>query len=175
MKHFPIHSTFRWLLTAWMLVATTVMSSTYVHNHNGGNLAHNHDGHGNPPSSLSSAIIHQDSHQGDLILTAVDTHQHGCLMLLGSLSYRSLPDTSSNSQKGHPFGWETTVTASLTQDVRLLARSLAPDFFGLASALNLPPGCAIETKPIGYSCAGTTKMPFLCDRARHERSGVLLA
>jgi hypothetical protein len=162
------------LLAAWMLVASTVMSSTYVHSHDEGSLAHNHDGH-HSDLSTSTSIVHHDSCEDDLILSAVDSHQHGCLVLLGTITYQSTPEKSSNSEEKHPFGWETIIAASAAQNVRFLARSLAPDYSEMSSPAVLSIGCVCEIKLLGHSCNKTAPVIFLCDRARHERSGVLLA
>jgi hypothetical protein len=175
MKTRPVQIVTRCLLAAWMLAATWGTSSTYLHSHDGGGLAHQHDEHGSAIShDLTPASPHHEC-EGDTIPAAPSVHRHGCLVLLGALAYQPVPERSSDSHQRHSCGWETVVAISNAQSVRSPSKSLAASCWGLAVLAALPVGCVCETRRPEYSRAGAMPASTLCDRARHERSGVLLA
>lgn len=161
-----------------MLVATSVASSTYVHGHSGGNLAHQHDEYDHAGSHpLMPVPVHDDydGHDDDFVgLSAVDVHRHGCLVLLGTIAYQSTPDGSSGSPEKHPCGWDTIVAVSAAQGVRALSKGLTADHCALAAPTILAIGCVCEAKQPALAYADIAPVSPLCDRARHERSGVLL-
>jgi hypothetical protein len=179
MKRLTVENTFRWLLAAWMLVATSVASSTYMHSHSGGSLAHQHDEYDHAASHPVMPVpVHgdHDGHDHDIVsLSAVDVHRHGFLAMLGTITYQSVPDGSSGSSERQPYGWDTIVAVSAVQGVRAMSKSVASDHCSLAAPTVLAIGCVCEVKQPALSCADTAPVSPLCDRARHERSGVLLA
>jgi hypothetical protein len=161
------------MLAAWMLLATSVTSSAYVHGHSGGNLSHQHDSSDcTLPRSFAPAAFY-GGNNNDMSLSAVDTHRHGCLMLLGAITYQPMPGESSGSHEKSPCSWETIVVSAV-QGVRTLSKGLSVDHSGLASLAVLSIGCISESKQHETLCAGLAPASPLCDRARHERSGVQL-
>lgn len=175
MKNVSVENAFRWMLAAWMLLATSVTSSTYVHSHSGGGLSHQHE---KPDCTLSHPLMlaaFHDDHDSDMSLSAVDVHRHGCLVLLGAVTYQPVPDEPSGSHEKSPSGWETIVAVSAAQGVRAFSKVVAIDHSGLATFAGAPVGCICESKQHETCCAGIAPASLLCDRARHERSGVQLA
>lgn len=170
-------NTFRCLLAAWMLVATSTMSSTYVHGHNGGNVSHQHDScESTLPHSTATAAFHND-HDSSIYVghSARDVHRHGGLVLLGAFAYQPLSDKSSDSQDKSPIGWQTILVVSTAQGMRGLSKSLPFETPGVVPIADVPTGCVCQSKQPAYSCGNAAPTSLLCDRARHERSGVLLA
>jgi hypothetical protein len=165
----------RWTLATWMLLATPITSSTYVHSHNGGCATHRHDGCECASSNSSSPTAHHDDCAASANLFARDTHRHGCLVWFGTITSHSTPDNSSGPHGKNPCDWETIVAVSAAQTIRAPSKNLLGSHFGLASQAVLATGCVCELKRLEPSCTGTAPVSPLCDRARHERSGVLLA
>jgi len=177
MKNVSVENALRWMLAVWMLLATSVVSSTFVHGHHGGNGTHQHDrfDHAIPWSSVS-AVFHDD-HDGGTSLSAVDVHRHHhhrCLALFGAITCVPMPGEPSGSHETSPSGWEAIVAISAAQGVRTLS-GLTVDHSGLASLAVFSIGCICESKQHETPCAGVAPASPLCDRARHERSGVQLA
>jgi hypothetical protein len=122
-------------------------------------------------------LVHDehDGHDDDTVsLSAVDVHRHGCLVLLGTITYQSVPNGSSGSAEKPPCGWETIVAVPAVQGVRALSKGLTADHCALAAPTILAIGCVCEVKQPALACADVAPASILCDRARHERSGVLL-
>jgi hypothetical protein len=158
-----------------MLLATSVTSSTYVHGHSGGNLSHQHDGHDWALSYSTVPTAFHEGHDSHMLLSAADVHRHGCVVLLGAIAYQPVSDKSSSSHEKLPCSWETLAVVSAAHNVRTLSKSLAVDHFGLVSIADVAIGFVCESKQPASLCAGAALASPLCDRARHERSGVLLA
>lgn len=175
MKKSTVENTFRGMLAAWMLLATSVTSSTYVHGHSGGNLSHQHDRHDSTLSHSTVPTTFHDGHDSHMILSAADVHRHGCVVLLGAIAYQPVSDKSSTSHQKVPCSWETLVVVSAAHSVRSLSKTLAIDQSALAPVAAISIGGVCELKQHKSFCAGTAPVFPLCDRARHERSGVLLA
>lgn len=174
MKNGSVENALRWMLAVWMLLATSVTPSTYVHGHRGGSVSHQHDGPDYALSHAQSAAFH-DGHDAEARLTAVDVHRHGCLALLGGIAYQPLPGGPAGSH-GVPAGsWETMVAISAAHSIRSTSKSLVVDHDGLVAAVGVSMGCVCESKQPASLDTGIAPASPLCDRARHERSGVLLA
>jgi len=171
-----IENLIRWTLAAWMLAATSATSSTFVHGHSDGGRFHRHDSHDYARSqSLPSDAIHDD-HDSNLSLSAADVHRHGCLGLLGVITCHSVPAEPSGSPEKSSSGMYTIVAVSLfSQTARTLSKGLATDHSLLAAVAVILTGCVGESKQHEAHCAGIAPASPLCDRARHERSGVQLA
>jgi hypothetical protein len=175
MKNASVENGVRWMLAAWMLLATSVTVPTFVHSHSGGNLSHQHDDSVCDRShSLAPAAL-RDCHDGTISLSAVDVHHHGGLALLGAVTHQPMPGEPSGSHEKSPSGLETIVGVSAAQGIRTLTKGLAVDHSGLASSAAYSIGCICESKPHETLYAGVAPASPLCDRARHERSGVQLA
>ena len=175
MKYVLVENALRWMLAAWMLLATSVTSSTYVHGHNGGNLSHQHDKSVCALSRSFAPAAFLGGYNNDVSLSAMDTHRHGYLVLLGAITYQPMPGDPSGSHEKSSSGWETMVTVSAAQGVRTLSKGLTLDHSGLASLAAPSISCITESKQHETRCAGLAPASTLCDRARHERSGVQLA
>ena len=154
MKNVSVENALRWMLAAWMLLATSVTSSTFVHGHSGGNLSHQHDKSDCTLSHSFAPAAFHDGHDSDVSLSAVDVHRHGCLVLLGAITYQPMPGEPSGSHEKSPSGWETIVAVSAAQGVRTLSKSLAVDHSGLASLAVFSIGCICESKQHETLCAG---------------------
>lgn len=174
MKNTSVKNAFRWMLAAWMLLATSVTSSTFVHGHNGGNLFHQHDSSDCTLSHSSVPAVFHDGHDNDVSLSAVDVHRHGCFTLLGAIAYQPTPGEPSGSQEKSPSRWETIAAISAVQSVRTASKSLAVDHCWLASFADLSVDCICSSKQREVLPSGVVLASPLCDRARHERSGVQL-
>jgi hypothetical protein len=175
MKHRSLEYAVRWMLAAWMLLATSITSSAVEHSHSGGYILHQH---GDADSTLlcsSARGAFHDGHDGDASLSAPVFHRHGGLALLGAVIYLPMPDDSTGAHGNSPSNWETVLAVSTVQSVRTLSKSLAIDHSGLASLAVFSVGCICESKQHEVLCAGLVPAFPLCDRARHERSGVQLA
>jgi hypothetical protein len=174
MRRVRVENGFRLMLAAWMLVATSITSSTYVHAHSGGKVAHQHDGDDCHRADFSAtATCNDDLYTCPVDSSSVDSHRHGCLTLLGTITYHSIPDRGSGSHEKKPCGWETIVAVSAAQTIRAPSKSLLGSYVGLVSQAILSTCCVCDSNPLGFRFADA--VPALCDRARHERSGVLLA
>jgi hypothetical protein len=171
MKNVSVENAFRWILAASMLLATTVTSSTYVHDHGGGSLSHQHGKSDGTISHCFTPTTLHDDHDASVSRSACEFHGHGCLMLFGL----PLPGEPSGSHQKLPNGWETIVTVSAAQTIRAPSKSLLGSHFGLASQAVLATGCVCEWKQLEHTCNRAAPAFPLCDRARQERSGVLLA
>jgi hypothetical protein len=173
MKNVLVDNVFRWLLAAWMLLATSVTFSAFVHGHSGGDLSHQHDTSDCTPSHSTVPAAFYDGHDNDLGLSAADVHRHRCLILL-AITYQPMPGEPSGSHEESPSGGETTLAVSTAQGVRTVSRGVAVDHCWLSSPADpsvdrIGPGKQREILSAGVSLASP-----LCDRARHERSGVQL-
>jgi hypothetical protein len=174
MQNASVEKTLRWMLAAWMLLVTSVTSSTIVHGHSGGNLSHQHD---KSDCTLSRSFVPvpcHDGHNGDANLSAVDIHRHGCFTLLGAVTYLPIPGEPTGSHGKSPIGWETIVVVSSAQSVRTISKALTAGEPGHVSLVGVAIGCTYESKQRGTLLAGIAPVSSLCDRARHERSGVQL-
>jgi hypothetical protein len=174
MKNTTVENTLRSLLAAWMLLATSVTSSTFVHGHCGGNLPHQYD---KSVCTLSRSFVptaFHDGHDNDMSLSAADVHRHRCLILLGAITYQPMPGEPTGSHGKSSSGWETIVAVSAVQSVRTLSKGVALDHCWLESFANLSVGCISPAKQRETLSSGVVVASPLCDRARHERSGVQL-
>jgi hypothetical protein len=172
MKNGSVENALRWMLAASMLLATSVTSSTFVHGHSGGNVAHQHGSSDHTlPHSLALTAYH-DGHDSDMSVSAVDVHRHGCLTLLGAVTYMPTPNEPGGSHGQSSCAWKTIVAVSAAQGVRAFSKVAAIDCLGLASCASVSIGCVCESKQPSSLRAGTAPASPLCDRARHERSGV---
>jgi hypothetical protein len=175
MKNVYVKTVLHCMLAAWMLLATSITSSAYVHVHNGGSVSHGHDRCDSTTLHSSVATKSYDGHHHGLSLPAQDAHCHGCLVLLGAVTYQPLSDKSSASHDKLPMDWQMTPVVSAAQSTRGLSKNLAIDRAGLASTVIVSIDHVYETNHFESFRAGAVLFSPLCDRARHERSGVLLA
>jgi hypothetical protein len=166
------------MLSAWMLLATSVAPSTFVHGHGGGDLSHQHD-HGDCALSHSRApTAHHDGHDdrgGDVSVSAADVHRHGYFVLLGAVTYAPMSSTPTGSHENAASGWETFVAVPAVQGICAPSRNSAIDPSGPAALVVVSIDCLRESEQRGIPRAGIAPASPLCDRARHERSGVQLA
>jgi hypothetical protein len=175
MKNVSAENALRSMLAAWMLLATSATSSTFVHEHHGGSVAHEHGEAGCAPTHCHWLPDCADNHDGEVSSAAADVHRHGTLRLFGAVLPMPPSGPSGSCEKDFSGGCETIVALSAAPSVRNLLRGLAVEQTGSVSTATVPIGCVCETSPTAFSCARVAPVSFLCDRARHERSGVLLA
>jgi hypothetical protein len=170
-----VKNAFRWMLAAWMLLVTSIASSTYVHSHRGGNVAHDHDKFDRLTSCSSvPAAFHKD-HDGNVVLSAVDVHHHGFLTLLGVATYWPSSDQPAVPHEKVPcIGCAWMATVSAAQTIRIASKESRIDQpWPILTSFVIDGFC--ESRWRITSCAGAAPTSLLCDRARHERSGVQLA
>lgn len=173
-----LKNSLRWMLAVWTVSATVFVSPAVVHSHDEGDRPHHHDGDDGDSgvfSGLPLPTARHEGHEGAAYLSAADFHEHGGLRLLGSANYRPSPTDPCGPQDKSPGNWEVIVAAAATANVRADSNGVALSHWGLASAADLSVDCVC---PSGYrdvrGCDVGVASP-LCDRARHERSGVQLA
>jgi hypothetical protein len=173
-KNMSVKNAVRWLLAAWMLLATSITSSTYVHGHSGGKLSHQHDESDGTVSRSFAPAAFLGDHKNDVNLSAADVHRHGCLVFLGAVTHHAIPGESSHSHEKSPSGLETIIVVSGAQSARAVSKNLTVDHSGLVSLAVFSLGFISESKLHETLYAGLAPASPLCDRARHERSGVQL-
>lgn len=179
MKKLAVENALRCVLAAWTLLATTLGSSIFAHSHIEGDRPHQHDrsdcvSYASAHSCTSVAV--EDSHEGDVCLSAADFHQHGCGLLPGAIKYLPTPSAPNIPHGTSPYGWETIIAVSAAQGTRACSNGVAAvGHWQLGSPVDLCVGCVCPTGQHETSVLGVAPSTPLCDRARHERSGVLLA
>lgn len=173
MRNTSAENALRCLLVALMLLATSVTHSTYVHGHSGGNHSHEHSG-ANDHTRSQLPVTSHDGNETSVCLSADEVHRHQCLALLGAITYKSLPGRQTDSHDKSTCCGTPIVAVSASHSVRSLSKSPAVDHSGLASLAVLSISCICESKQHETLCAGLAPATPLCDRARHERSGVQL-
>ena len=172
--------TLRWTLAAWALLATTFEFSTLAHGHFRGGLPHRHDRSdaisiSADLSHLSSPGVDQDGYHGGMSLSDAGFHQHLRFPLLGAVGYLPVSSEPGSSHQKSPCGWETIIAVSAAQSIRTCSNGLAVDHLQLASVANLPLNCLCPSGEHEIAVLYAAPSATLCDRARHERSGVQLA
>jgi hypothetical protein len=174
MKNSAVESGLRWTLAASMLLMMPLSSTTFVHQHSGGGAAHHHkltDHSSLPPTS--PLPFDDDGDRNGVGMSAVDVHHHGCLLFLGMVTYQSGPGNPSDSHRQAPRGLETAFVLS-PSGVQTFSKSLAADHLQLAASTAVSTGCVGESMRPVLSPGAFAPASLLCDRARHERSGVQL-
>ena len=152
------------LLLVVCVLAATLSPPVIVHAHEDGEMSHQHE-HG---FSATTA----DTHRDQLAWRGDHLHQHVFAVFLGSTHY--VPGSqkpAESEQKSLRSCVSTAVTPSLAAP-EPRDRSMPP-----LSALRSPEHEPAALRAGGQATAVTVPvgMAFLCDRAHHERSGVLLA
>lgn len=160
MKNVLVEDAFRWMLAACMLLATSVASSTFVHRHTGGNVAHRH---GTPNGALAHAL--HDDHDEDAGLHAGSVHCHGRIGLLGAVTHHAMPEGPCGSHEKSPCDWQAVV-ASVAHGIRTLSKGLAIDHSVPASAAIISMDSVSALQADAVSSAGTAATSFLCDRSK---------
>jgi uncharacterized protein YcbX len=175
MRNTSVTNALRWMLAAWMLLATSVMSSV-IHGRSGGYLSYQHDKSDCTPWCSSVTAAFHGDHEDDASRFAVDVHRHVPLALLGTTKCLPSSDHPTVPHDRSQCSWCAWVDAvSVAQVVRISSKELTIDQFW--------PGCLTsalidgfgESKQYATLCSGIAPSFPLCDRARHERSGVQLA
>jgi hypothetical protein len=186
MKRRAVNSALRWMLAAWTLWAFVLACPTVVHSHLGGENPHQHDPSDCVPDAHSYPFAPEallSGHGGGLCLSAADFHQHGCLPLLGAVKYLPMPTEPCGLRCKAPCGlhckapcgWPLAVVAATAQGRRACSSAVTGDHLQLASPVDLSGECIGRSGQREIPAVGAAPSAPLCDRARHERSGVLLA
>ena len=178
MNKLAIENALRWVLAAWTLMVSVFAPSTVVHRHSGGNIPHQHYQSDRAPDASSYSLAPRpfpEGYEGWTCPLPADLHKHPGLFLLGAVKH--LPATSQpvNSNDESSGGWETYSTILSARGLRTGSANAAADDFDLVPVADLCAGyiCSNEQREVpAFSVAPCSQ---LCDRARHERSGVQLA
>lgn len=174
MKILAVENALRWMLAAWMLLATTFPSSTLSHSHFEGDDHHEHG----PSDCISVAFVpgaDRGGHHGEMSLAGADHHRHRFLLLLETVEHLPMPSEPASSQEKSPCGWDTIIAVSAAPGIRGHSHGLAVDHSRVASLANRSADCICQSGQREIPSSSAALGSLLCDRARHERSGVQLA
>jgi hypothetical protein len=178
MKNRSVENPLRWMLAAWSLLATMLGSSAFVHSHSGGDQPHRHARSAWVPNAPSHPFVPgaaQGSYEGGLCLSAADFHRHGRILLLGAIKYLPTPGEPAIPHGKSPCDWDTIIAVSAAQRTRACSNGVAVGHCELGSLADFCVGCVCPTGQQEIPALGFAQSAPLCDRARHERSGVQLA
>jgi hypothetical protein len=167
----------RWLLASWMLVAATLPPVAVTHAHANGRGTHRH-----AKTTYSHVHRHPAAEErtpgtSDLVrfrgmsLDAADVHGHIFLGWVGSIACSPVTNPKdSDQQPASDDGGLALVAAPMVRPTTVGASA-----WGLVPQVN----SEVAFVRLAHDDAGrepwATPSPPLCDRARHERSGVQLA
>jgi hypothetical protein len=164
------------LLAASLLAATTLATPSVVHSHSDGQRPHDHDPGECGFNESAKRHVHRAAHHHDheAIPDADHLHEHAYLLFLGCAIPLPESEQSDGSQRGSHPDRELLFAVPFRNE---LPRSAGGSFplqwwFTAAADNHLPCDVVVEQEGAPSIVA---PVPFLCDRARHERSGVLLA
>lgn len=178
MKNLAVENALRWVLAAWTLGVSVFAPTTVVHRHFGGQSPHEHSCFDPAPEATLYSCEPVDLCKG-LEFTAfslpTDLHKHPGFLLLGTVKHVPMPGESNGPDGKSPGGWETISTALSSRCLRVSATSSWADDFELAPVADFCAGCASIREHHEVSTSSDVRCSQLCDRARHERSGVQLA
>ena len=178
MKKLAVENALRWVLAAWTLAASVFVAPTVAHDHPGGCRSHQHDPADCVPDGLSQSFTPealQNGREGGTCLLAADFHRHGYFLLLGAVKYLPMPSEPASPHSKSPCGWETILVVSSARGLRACSNGVAGDHLQLASPADLSVDCICQSGQHEIPALGVALSAPLCDRARHERSGVQLA
>jgi len=144
----------------------------------GGVGSHQHDPADGVPDRLSQSHTPdapQNGHEGGTCLPVADFHQHGCFLLLGAVKCLPMPSEPVSPHSKSPCSWETILVVSSPQGLRACSNGVAGDHLQLASLADRSVECICQSGQHEIPPLAAGPSAPLCDRARHERSGVQLA
>ena len=191
MSNPSIQNGLRLFVAAAVLTATTITTPGVVHSHSGGQRPHDHGlgqrslgqwhwrhtsgtpaadhscGAGAPPK-----VVAADHHDRHAVAAADDLHRH-VLVFLGSAMSLPGSDQRSGGQEGSPSGRELLFSLPY----RNLMSGPTGGSSDLQWWLTSEVDQCVDRNVVEQEVppANVAPVPFLCDRARHERSGVQLA
>jgi hypothetical protein len=151
------------LLLVVCVLAATLSPPVIMHAHEDGETSHQHE-HGFSATAT-------ETHRNQVAWRGDRLHQHVFAVFLCSTHY--VPASQKLAESGQK-SLRTCVTTAVTPSLpapESRDRSTTP-----LSALRSPEYESVALRAGGLATAATVPvgMAFLCDRARHERSGVLL-
>jgi hypothetical protein len=150
-KSTSVQDAVRWTLSAWMLLATSISSTTFAHDHTSGQLAQQHRGCDHRLSGSLTAKCLLDGQNG-------------------SGSEPTVPRDES------PCNWCCWIAAvSAAQVVRAPSQDRVIDRLGPTFGALIATTRTADSLRCEVPSADAAPSSPLCDRARHERSGVQLA
>ena len=114
-------------------------------------------------------------YEGATYPLAADLHKHPGLLLLGAVKHLPLPSEPVSPDGKSPGGWETIATVLSARGLRACSTSTVADDFELVPVADFSVGCVCSTEQREVPTSSISLGSQLCDRARHERSGVQLA
>lgn len=178
MKKLADENALRWVLAAWTLGVSVFASSTVMHRHSGGDNPHRHCHSDDAPDAWSYSFVPVDlskGYEGGTYPLAADLHKHAGLLLPGAVKYLPLPSEPVSPSGRSPGGWETITTILSARGLRAGSASAVADDFELVPVADFSVGCVCSTEHREVPASSVSPGSLLCDRARHERSGVQLA
>ena len=178
MKNLAVESALRWVLAAWTLAVSVFAPTTVVHRHSGGQDPHEHNYFDPAPETTLYSFEPMDHREGLEFATSswpTDLHKHPGFLLIGTVKHVPLPGESNGTNGKSLGGWETISIALSSRCLRASAASSWADDFELAPVADFCAGCACLREHQEVSTSSDVRCSQLCDRARHERSGVQLA
>jgi hypothetical protein len=173
-----VENALRWMLAAWTLGASVFVAPTVVHGHVGGRRSHQHHPADCVPDGLSQSFLPEaprNGYEGRTCLSAADFHRHRSFSLLEAVKYVPMPSEPVSPHGKSPCGWETIPVVSSARGLRACSHGVAGDHLQLASPADLSVECICQSGQHKTPAPGAAPSAPLCDRARHERSGVQLA
>jgi hypothetical protein len=168
----------RGLMAAWLLAVTAFPSSVIAHSHSGGERLHHHGENGCDVGRFATPLrldSPDDLRDREACLAADDFHRHGYFGVLGVAKYLPSSGEPCGSECDSPCYWEVALGNAASPCVPTGANGAWVGHWGLAGAADdLPADGICPIAHDGTSACSLATSP-LCDRARHERSGVQLA
>jgi hypothetical protein len=175
MKKLRIENAVRLLLAAWMLLSAPAMPSTSVHAHHGGNVSHHHY---HPEGQLPSAYLPTGLHDAESCIEPSETHTHFSFMLWGAKFELPIgnPSSATDPNPREFCGNDAIAVLVLPAHTQNLTKIPSIDSWGPPCLAPIWGSVACEANQPDWRCSGDLPQgALLCDRARHERTGVLLA
>lgn len=172
MRNTAVTNALQWLLATWILLATSV-TPYWAHDHNSGDFANQHNGAGCTRLCSYSPIAYRGDHNENAGLCD-DCLNHGFPGLPGSEKCLPSPKQSTIPHEGTRCCWCAWLrTVSAAQGIRISPKELTLGQLWLGDLSSTSIG-DLESNLRGVFCSNAARSFPLCDRARHERSGVQL-
>ena len=174
-----IENGLRVLLAGSLLAATTLATPSVVHSHWGGQRPHDHDPGERILSQSAQRHTHRAGpdhrhHEHHTVPAADDLHEHVYVAFLGCTIPLPEPAEPDGSHQGPHPDRGLPFAVSFRNELPRSAGGSFPLPWWFASVADNHLLCDRVVEQEGPPCK-VAPAPFLCDRARHERSGVLLA
>ena len=176
MNSLLIENGLRVWLAASLLAATTLAIPSFVHSHSGGQRPHDHDpGERGLSESVKRHVRRAEHHyHHEAVPDAHHLHEHAYLVFLGRTIPLPESEQSDGSHRGSHPECELLYAVPFRNEMPRSAGGSIHLPWWFTSAADNHLRCDVVVEQEGAPSI-VAPAPFLCDRARHERSGVLLA